>query len=116
MTNTHRSTILVIMFVLVLVMTSITVAQARVMPVAVSQMVLCTGVSSKPILVDSEGQIFNGSDICVDFITKVVSLESECQTGLYIFRIDFSGPVSIRIGISQIQYPYNWPLNRAPPV
>ena len=116
MTDTHRSTILVIMFVLVLVMTSITVAQARIMPDAVGQMVLCTGISSEPILVHSEGQIFHGSDICVDFITKFVSLESEYQTGLYIFRIDFSDPVSIRIDISQIQYPYDWPLNRAPPV
>ena len=104
------------MFVLVLVMTSITVAQARIMPDAVGQMVLCTGVSSEPILVHSEGQTFHGSDIFVDFITKFVSLESEYQTGLYIFRIDFSDPVSIRIDISQIQYPYDWPLNRAPPV
>ena len=79
MTNTHRSTILVIMFVLVLLMTSITVAQARIMPDAVGQMVLFTGVSSEPILVDSEGQTFHRSDMCVDFITKFVSLESECQ-------------------------------------
>ena len=60
--------------ILVLVLTGQSMAQVRLMPAAVGQMVICTNGGAKAIRVDAQGQPTGGDHICPECMLAFVHL------------------------------------------
>ena len=115
MINIQRCHISLLMFALMLVVTSLSFGQVRLMPDAVGNMVLCSRDGPETIPVDVDGQPVQGVNICIDCITNFVSLDPESRTEFNIFITEFNDFVPAHIGYSQIKSTYDFPLSRAPP-
>ena len=115
MINIQRCHISLLMFALMLVVTSLSFGQVRLMPDAVGNMVLCSRDGPETVLVDADGQPVQGSNICIDCITNFVSLGPESQIEPNIFITEFNDFVPAHTGFSQIKTPYDVPRSRAPP-
>ena len=63
--------------ILVLILTGQSMAQVRVMPAAVGQMVICTSGGAKTILMDAKGQPADRAHICPDCIMAFVYLGAD---------------------------------------
>ena len=64
-------------WILVLVLTGQSMAQVRLMPAAVGQMVICTAGGAKTIMVDAQGQPTGGDHICPDCVLAFVHLGAD---------------------------------------
>ena len=63
--------------ILVLVLTGQSMAQVRLMPAAVGQMVICTTGGAKAIRIDAQGQPTGGDHICPDCVLAFVHLGAD---------------------------------------
>ena len=75
--------------ILVLVLASQSMAQARLMPAAVGQMVICTTDGAKIIGIDAQGQPTGEDHICTDCVLAFVSLEADGWRLTEPFRVLF---------------------------
>ena len=75
--------------ILVLVLASQSMAQARLMPAAVGQMVICTTNGAKIIGIDAQGQPTGEDHICPDCVLAFVSLEADGWRLTEPFRVLF---------------------------
>jgi hypothetical protein len=114
-TNINRFNIFIVMLVVLLTVTSLSVAQARFMPDAVGNIVLCTGDGQVKVLVDAEGQPATGSHICPDSVVSLVGLNYGSQSELTNLPTKLSDFVRAPSKVGQIKSLYDWPLARAPP-
>ena len=114
-TNNNRFNIFIVMLVVLLTVTSFSVAQARFMTDAVGNIVLCTGDGQIKVLVGAEGQPTTGSQICSDCLASLVELNYRSQSELRNLPTELNDSLLALSKVSQIKHLYVWPPTRAPP-
>ena len=102
--------------ILVLVLASQSMAQARLMPAAVGQMVICTTDGAKIIGIDAQGQPTGGDHICPDCVLAFVSLEADGWRLTEPFRVLFAPFVHAELPKFIVHFFRAAGLPRAPPV
>ena len=102
--------------ILVLVLASQSMAQARLMPAAVGQMVICTTNGAKIIGIDAQGQPTGEDHICPDCVLAFVSLEADGWRLSKPFRVLFALFVHAELPKFIVHSFRAAELPRAPPV
>ena len=102
--------------ILVLVLASQSMAQARLMPAAVGQMVICTTDGAKIIGIDAQGQPSGEDHICPDCVLAFVSLEADGLRLTEPFRVLFAPFVHAELPKFIVHFFRAAGLPRAPPV
>ena len=102
--------------ILVLVLASQSMAQARLMPAAVGQMVICTTDGAKIIGIDAQGQPTGEDHICPDCVLAFVSLEADDWRLTEPFRVIFALFVHAELPKFIVHSFRAAELPRAPPV
>ena len=102
--------------ILVLVLASQSMAQARLMPAAVGQMVICTTDGAKIIGIDAQGQPTGEDHVCPDCVLAFVSLEADGWRLTEPFRVLFAPFVHAELPKFIVHSFRAARLPRAPPV
>ena len=101
--------------ILVLVLTGQSMAQVRLMPAAVGQIVICTTGGVKTITIDAQGQSTGGDHICPDCVLAFVHLGADGERLTEPLRALFGQSVHFEL-LKYITHSF-WAarLPRAPP-